>query len=195
MAEKTGKPSTAKPRVAVRKAGTKAKQGLELNLEEARRKGRTVIAATREKGEAVIADALEKGEAVISTARRRGGAVIADAREKGEAVIITARKKGGAAISTARVKGEAVVEETREKTMRAAAETNRLFQEHPIAAVAAAAAAGAVLGIFLPRLNITNRAGKIAGRAIKAAAANEAAQRAWSSVRDAGKPEDETGTD
>ncbi|MBO9671693.1 MAG: DUF883 family protein [Sphingobium sp.] len=164
-------------------------------ITDARKKGEAVITTARKRGGAVIADARKTGEAAFKTARKRGEAAIADALEKSEAAISTARKKGGAAISTVREKGGAVIEDTREKTARAAAETNRLFQEHPITAVAAAVAAGAVLGIFLPRLNITNRAGKLAGRAIKAAAANEAAQRVWSSVRDAGKPEDETGTD
>ncbi len=121
--------------------------------------------------------------------------MIADALEKGERGDLDARKKSGVVISTAREKGEAAIEDTREKTLRAAAETNRLFQEHPITAVAAAVAAGAVLGIFLPRFNVTGRAGKLAGRAIKAAATNESARRVWSSVRDAGKPEEETGTD
>jgi len=187
--------ASAKPKATVRKTSTKTTQVLDQGLAQARRTSRDVIAATRVKGEAVIAEALEKGEAAIKTARKKGEAVIADALEKGEAAISTARKKGGVVISTAREKGEAAIEDTREKTLRAAAETNRLFQEHPITAVAAAVAAGAVLGIFLPRLNVTSKAGKLAGRAIKAAATNEVAQRAWSSVRNSGKPEEETGTD
>jgi ElaB/YqjD/DUF883 family membrane-anchored ribosome-binding protein len=201
MTEKKPKAAPAKPqpkpkpKATLRKAGTTAKQGLEQGIEQARRTRRDVIAATRVKGEAVFADAREKGEAAIKTARKRGEAMIADALEKGEAAISTARKKGSVVLSTAREKGEAAIEDTREKTARAAAETNRLFLEHPITAVAAAVAAGAVFGIFLPRFNVTSKAGKLAGRAIKAAAANEAAQRVWSSVRDARKPEDETGTD
>ncbi|HZV58042.1 MAG TPA: hypothetical protein VFF89_10225, partial [Sphingobium sp.] len=77
------------------------------------------------------------------------------------------------------------VSATREKSMRAAAETNRLFQEHPIAAVAAAAAAGAVLGIFLPRFNVTSRVGRFASRAVKAAIATEATQLLVTGVADA----------
>lgn len=87
-----------------------------------------------------------------------------------------ARTTAGQALDATRRRGEAVIEDTREKSMRAAAETNRLFLEHPIAAVAAAAAAGAVLGIFLPRIAIASRAGKLAGRAVKAAVATDAAQ-------------------
>lgn len=153
---------TANPAAALVDAGNRAAKG----IAQAGRKGREVISATREKGEAVISATREKGEAAISAAREKGGAVISATREKGEAVI----------------------EDTREKTLRAAAETNRLFQEHPIAAVAAAAAAGAILGIFLPRLNITGRAGRIAGRAVKAAVASEATQLLVSGVMDGRRP-------
>lgn len=138
-------------------------------------------AALRQAGAKATAKAKEGLEQGIKQATRTSRKVIAATKEKGEAVI-----------STAREKGEAVIDDTREKSMRAAAETNRLFQEHPIAAVAAAAAAGAIVGIFLPRLAITSRVGKIAGNAIKAAATSEASQRLWSSVRDA---KDKTGKD
>ena len=154
------KADTVKPAAALREAGTRARKG----IEQAGRKGREVIAATKEKGDAVLSGALEKSEAVIAGAREKSEAVIAGAREKSEAVI----------------------DDTREKTMRAAAETNRLFQEHPIAAVAAAAAAGAVLGIFLPRLNVTSRFGKIATKAVKTAVATEAAQLLISGISDSG---------
>lgn len=87
-------------------------------------------------------------------------------------------------IAATKEKGEAVIDDTREKTYRAAAETNRLFQEHPIAAVAAAAAAGAVLSIFLPRVAIAAKAGQVAGRALKAAIASEAAQAVVAGLRD-----------
>ncbi len=79
MTEKKPKAAPAKPKPILRKAGTKAKQGLEQGINQARRTSRDVIAATRVKGEAVIADARVKGEAAIKTARKRGGAVIADA--------------------------------------------------------------------------------------------------------------------
>ncbi|MBT2187721.1 hypothetical protein [Sphingobium nicotianae] len=101
--------------------------------------------------------------------------------------IAKARKTAGGVINATVEKGEAVIDDTREKTYRAAAETNRLFQEHPIAAVAAAAAAGAVIGIFMPRLLIAGRAGKLAGQAIRAAAASEVAQIAISTLGDAQK--------
>ena len=87
-----------------------------------------------------------------------------------------AARKGRDVIAATRDQAEAVFEDTRDKTMRAAVETNRLFQEHPITAVAAAAAAGAVLGIFLPRLPFMSRAGKLAGKAVKAAVDSGAAQ-------------------
>lgn len=101
--------------------------------------------------------------------------------------IARARKTATGVINATVEKSEAVIDDTREKSYRAAAETNRLFQEHPIAAVAAAAAAGAVIGIFLPRLAIAGKAGRLAGRAIKAAAASEAAQLAFSTLGDAQK--------
>lgn len=103
---------------------------------------------------------------------------------RARAGIEQARKTAGKALKATRRKGEEVIDDTREKTYRAAAETNRLFQEHPVAAVAAAAAAGAILGIFLPRFAIANQAGKLAGRAMKAAAASEAAQMVWSGLKD-----------
>ncbi|GEM_PF-1733447 len=114
--------------------------------------------------------------AVLREAGSRAREGLEQARRKGREGVEQARRKAADAVSATREKGEAALEDTREKTLRAAAETNRLFQEHPIAAVAAAAAAGAVLGIFLPRFNITNRAGRVAGRAIKAAIAAEATQ-------------------
>ncbi len=99
-----------------------------------------------------------------------------DVAARARARIVEARQKAGDVISATREKGEAVIEDTRDKTYRAAAETNRLFQEHPIAAVAAAAALGAAVGIFMPRLAIATKAGKLAGRAAKAAAGSSAAQ-------------------
>ncbi len=101
--------------------------------------------------------------------------------------IARARKTATNVISATVEAGEAVIDDTREKTYRAAAETNRLFQEHPIAAVAAAAAAGAIIGIFMPRLAVAGKAGRLAGRALKAAAASEAAQLAFSTLGDAQK--------
>lgn len=133
----------------------------------------------------VLRDAGEIARAGIGTARKKAGEALAVTREKaGDALAVT-REKAGDALSATREKGEAVIEDTREKTMRAAAETNRLFQEHPIAAVAAAAAAGAVIGIFLPRLALGAKVGKLARGAAKAAVTTEAAQAVWSSVRDA----------
>ncbi|MBO9576224.1 MAG: DUF883 family protein [Sphingobium sp.] len=176
MSKTDPKPDASSPTAAVRKG-----------IKQVRRRGAEVIADAREIGEAVIADARDKSEAVIAGAREKGEAAITTARKKSEAAIATAREKSEAAIATAREKSEAVIEDTREKTMRAAAETNRLFQEHPITAVAAAAAAGAVLGIFLPRFNITSRASKAVGQAVKAAVTTEAAQQLWSSVSKGGK--------
>jgi ElaB/YqjD/DUF883 family membrane-anchored ribosome-binding protein len=95
---------------------------------------------------------------------------------RARAGIDQARITAGKAIAATRRKGEAVIEDTREKGFRAAAETSRLFYEHPVAAVAAAAAAGAVLGIFLPRTTLAGKAGRAAGRALKVAAASETAQ-------------------
>lgn len=100
----------------------------------------------------------------------------ATTRARSHAGIDQARRKAGEAIAATRRKGEAMLEDTREKGLRAAAETNRLFYEHPVAAVAAAAAAGAILGIFLPRTMLAAKAGKAAGRALKLAASSEAAQ-------------------
>lgn len=109
---------------------------------------------------------------------------LAKVTAKARAGIKQARRKATDVISATREKGEAVIEDTREKSYRAAAETNRLFQEHPVAAVAAAAAAGAVLAIFLPRVAIAGKATKFAGRAVKAAVASEAAQVLASSLKD-----------
>jgi len=119
------------------------------------------------------------------TAARKPKAALREASVKAREGIEQAARKSRDVIAATREKSEAVIEDTRDKTMRAAAETNRLFQEHPITAVAAAAAAGAVLGIFLPRFNITSRATKLAGQAVRTAASSDAAQRIWSGVRDA----------
>jgi ElaB/YqjD/DUF883 family membrane-anchored ribosome-binding protein len=110
-----------------------------------------------------------------------------NAGERARTGLEQAQRKSRDVIAATREKGEALIEDTREKGYRAAAETNRLFQEHPIAAVAAAAAAGAVLAIFLPRLAIAEKAGKLAGKAVKAAIASETPRKLWSSVREAGK--------
>jgi ElaB/YqjD/DUF883 family membrane-anchored ribosome-binding protein len=117
----------------------------------------------------------EKAASILRGAGTRARAGI-------EAGIEQARQKAGDVIATTREKGEAVIEDTREKSYRAAAETNRLFQEHPIAAVAAAAATGAVLGIFLPRFITSSKAGTLAKNAVKAAATTEVAQALWSAV-------------
>jgi ElaB/YqjD/DUF883 family membrane-anchored ribosome-binding protein len=138
----------------------------------------------------VLREAGKRALEGVAQARRKGGELVAATREKSEAVLddtreglAQARRKGGEIVNATREKGEAVIDDAREKSMRAAAETNRLFQEHPIAAVAAAAAAGAVVGIFLPRLNIASRAGKLAGQAIKAAATSETTQRLLAGTR------------
>lgn len=135
----------------------------------------------------VLREAGTRARKGIAQAGQKSREVIDAAKEKSEAVISGALEKGEAVISGAREKSEAVIEETREKTMRAAAETNRLFYEHPIAAVAAAAAAGAVLGIFLPRFNVTSRLGKVAKSAVKTAVATEAAQLLFSGVSESAK--------
>lgn len=109
---------------------------------------------------------------------------IQQAARKGRDVIAATRGKSEELIAATREKGEELIDDTREKTYRAAAETNRLFQEHPIAAVAAAAAAGAVLGIFLPRLNVTGPVGRLAGRAMKAAVTRQRTGRANSAAED-----------
>jgi ElaB/YqjD/DUF883 family membrane-anchored ribosome-binding protein len=105
-----------------------------------------------------------------------GATPVAAVRAKAREGVARVRKTATEVITVTRETGEAVIDDTREKTYRAAAETNRLFQEHPIAAVAAAAAAGAIIGIFMPRVAIAGKAGKIAGRAIKAAATSETAK-------------------
>jgi len=103
---------------------------------------------------------------------------------RARAGIDQARLTASKAIAATRRKGEAMIDDTREKGFRAAAETNRLFHEHPVAAVAAAAAAGAVLGIFLPRTSLTGKAGRAAGRAVKLALASETAQALWLGLMD-----------
>ncbi|MBB5986319.1 DUF883 family protein [Sphingobium lignivorans] len=107
---------------------------------------------------------------------RDGSGTASEVRARAMDGIDQARRKAGEVIAATREKGEAVIDDTREKTYRAAAETNRLFQEHPIAAVAAAAAAGAVLAIFIPKIAIAGKAGQTAGRAVKAAAGSKAAK-------------------
>ncbi len=126
--------------------------------------------AEANKATAALREAGAKALEGIDQARRKSREVIAATREKGEELISATRERGEELISATREKGEELIEDTREKSMRAAAETNRLFQEHPITAVAAAAAAGAVLGIFLPRLHILSKAGTLAGQAVRAAA-------------------------
>jgi ElaB/YqjD/DUF883 family membrane-anchored ribosome-binding protein len=112
---------------------------------------------------------------------------VAAARETARRGIAQARKTATDVITATKEKGEELIDDTREKTFRAAAETNRLFQEHPIAAVAAAAAAGAVIGIFLPRIALASRAGKLAGQAVRAVAASEVAQAALAGISEAPK--------
>lgn len=104
---------------------------------------------------------------------------------RARAGIEEARKTAGKALATTRRKGEALIGDTREKSFRAAAETNRLFYEHPVAAVAAAAAAGAILGIFLPRIALAGKASRIAGQAAKLAIASETAQAVLLGLKDA----------
>lgn len=94
-----------------------------------------------------------------------------------------ARQTAGKAITATRRKGEAVIDETREKSMRAAAETNRLFLEHPITAVAAAAAAGAALAIFVPKVAVVGKAGQMAGRAARNAANSDVGRFVLSGLR------------
>jgi len=112
---------------------------------------------------------------------------VATARDTARRGVAKARKAATGVIEDVIEKGEELIDETREKTYRAAAETNRLFQEHPIAAVAAAAAAGAVIGIFMPRFMVASRAGKLATSAVKAVAAGEVAQMALSGLSDGPK--------
>lgn len=103
---------------------------------------------------------------------------------RARAGIDQARKTAGKALAATRRKGEAIVDDTREKGFRAAAETNRLFYEHPVAAVAAAAAAGAIIGIFLPRVAVAGKASRIAGQAMKLAIASETAQAMWTGIKE-----------
>lgn len=110
-----------------------------------------------------------------------------EAGERALAGLDQARRKATDVLAATRDKGEAMIDDTREKSYRAAAETNRLFNEHPIAAVAAAAAAGAIFGIFMPRIGIATTAARMARRAVKAAVATEAAQLLVSSVGQAGR--------
>lgn len=110
--------------------------------------------------------------------------VAADVRDKAQSGVRKARKTAGTVITATREKGEAVIDDTKEKGYRAAAETNRLFQEHPVAAVAAAAAAGAVLAIFMPRLAIAGKAAQLAKTAAKAAISGETAQMLVGSLKE-----------
>ena len=110
--------------------------------------------------------------------------VAANVRDRAQAGVRKARQTAGTVISATREKGEAVIDDTKEKGFRAAAETNKLFQEHPVAAVAAAAAAGAVLAIFLPRLALAGKAAQVAKSAAKAAIATETAQMMMGSLKD-----------
>ena len=110
--------------------------------------------------------------------------VAANVRDRAQAGVRKARQTAGTVISATREKGEAVIDDTKEKGFRAAAETNRLFQEHPVAAVAAAAAAGAVLAIFMPRLALAGKAAQVAKSAAKAAIATETAQMMMGSLKD-----------
>lgn len=91
------------------------------------------------------------------------------------------RQKVDSAIAVVRDKSDEIIADTREKSFRAANETTRIFQEHPIAAVAAAAAAGAVLAIFIPKFAVASQAGAAAskvGLAAKQAASSKIARNA-----------------
>jgi len=118
-----------------------------------------------------------------STARKGPGKPAVATRAR--AGLDEARKTAGKALAKTRRKGEALIDDTREKGFRAAAETNRLFYEHSVTAVAAAAAAGAILGIFLPRIALAGKASRIAGQAAKLAIASETAQAVWLGLKDA----------
>lgn len=108
----------------------------------------------------------------------------ANVRNSARAGVRKAQQKAGTVITATREKSQAVIEDTKEKGFRAAAETNRLFQEHPVAAVAAAAAAGAVLAIFMPRLALAGKAAQMARTAAKAAIASETAQLMIGNLKD-----------
>jgi ElaB/YqjD/DUF883 family membrane-anchored ribosome-binding protein len=129
-------------------------------------------------------DADSKGSGV---AKLPGADRMRELTGRARETIDTARSAAGDALASTRAKGGAVVDDAREKAYRAADETNRIFQEHPITAVAAAVAAGAVIGIFMPRLYLTAKASGIAGRAIKIAATAEAAQTMISRLTSAGE--------
>ncbi len=80
-----------------------------------------------------------------------------------------------------------VVEDAREKGYRAAGEANRLFHEHPVATIAAAAAVGAAIGIFMPRLKLASRGAQLVSRAAGLAATAETARAVLAGINGAGE--------
>lgn len=129
----------------------------------------------------------EGGDEHGGTARLPGTERMRELTGLARETIGTARTRAGDALAATRAKGEAVVHDAKDKAWRAADETSRIFQAHPVTAVAAAVAAGAVVGIFLPRLSVTRRATALAGRAVKIAATVEAAQSMLARLTEAGE--------
>lgn len=90
-------------------------------------------------------------------------------------------------VTATRRKSGDVVEDAREKGYRAAGEANRLFHEHPVATIAAAAAVGAAIGIFMPRLKLASRGAQLASRAAGLAATAETARAVLAGLNGAGE--------
>lgn len=88
--------------------------------------------------------------------------------------------------ATRRKSGD-VIGDAREKSYRAAGEANRIFQDHPVATIAAAAAVGAAIGIFMPRLKLASRGAQLVSRAVGLAATAETARAVLSGLNGAGE--------
>jgi ElaB/YqjD/DUF883 family membrane-anchored ribosome-binding protein len=90
-----------------------------------------------------------------------------------EGAVAKAKARASQAIGQGREKAGQVVLNAKETSYRAADAANRLLNEHPIATAAAAAAAGALIGLMLPRARVAHRIGKTASRAARFVAAAE----------------------
>lgn len=110
--------------------------------------------------------------------------------EPGSSPVTKAADKARDLVNATKARTSEVAADARDGAYRAADKANSLLTEHPLAAAAAAVAAGAVIGMFLPRWSATARIGATVGttarRAAKAIATAETAKALMAGLSTAG---------
>lgn len=105
-------------------------------------------------------------------------------------IVSKAAGKARNLVKATQEQAEAVAGGARDNAYRAADKANSLLTEHPLAAAAAVAAAGAVIGMMLPRWRIGSKVGMAVGttarNAAKALAMAETAKSLMSGLASAG---------